>query len=263
MKKLDGKIAIVTGSAMGIGKGIATVLAKHGAHVILYDLNDKVFETAQAIEAAGGRASAYQLDITDREAVSRTTDDVAAKYGAVHILVNNAGVIKLAQFTEMSDDVRDFHFRVNINGVWNVTRAVLPYMKENKYGKIVNMSSVTGYMVADPGEVAYATSKSAIIGFTRSLAAEVAEHGITVNAICPGYIHTPMAEQIGSESNPEDPGSVIQGIASAIPLKRLGKPEEVGELAAFLASDESSYITGTQVVIDGGSTLPETASVGV
>ncbi|MGM1046343.1 MAG: SDR family oxidoreductase UcpA [Bacillota bacterium] len=263
MKKLDGKIAIVTGSAMGIGEGIARVLAKHGAHVMLFDRDDKVFESAKAIETEGFQAAGFKVDVTNFDEVKNTVAEVHARFGKIDVLVNNAGVIRLGNFPEMSNDTRDFHIQVNINGVWNVSKAVIPYMIEKKYGKIVNMSSVTGYMVADPGEVAYATTKSAIIGFTRSLAAEMAEHQINVNAICPGYIYTPMAQQIGKESNPDNPESVIEGIANAVPLKRLGKPEEVGELAAFLASDESSYITGTQVVIDGGSTLPETTSVGV
>ncbi len=125
------------------------------------------------------------------------------------------------------------------------------------------MSSVTGDIVADPLETAYATTKAALIGFTKSLAREVAEHNITVNAICPGYVSTPMAQSIAVQSNSENPDAVINGIADAVPLKRLAEPEEVGELAAFLGSDESSYITGTQIVIDGGSTLPETVSVGV
>lgn len=131
-------------------------------------------------------------------------------------------------------------------------------MIEKNYGKIMNMSSVTGTLVADEGETAYATTKAAIWGFTKALAREVAKHHITVNAICPGYIMTPMAEQIANELN-----TVIDGIASGVPLGRLGRIEEVGQLAGFLASDESSYITGTHIVIDGGSTLPETVSVGV
>jgi len=172
-------------------------------------------------------------------------------------------VIRLANFLDMSDEVRDFHFDVNVKGVWNCTKAILPNMIKNKYGKIVIMSSVTGPMVADEGETAYATTKAALWGFTKALAREVARDGITVNAICPGYILTPMVEQIAKESDPENPNSVIGGISGGVPLGRLGDIMEIGELAAFLASDESSYITGTQVVIDGGSTLPETVSVGV
>ena len=135
-------------------------------------------------------------------------------------------------------------------------------MKEQKYGRVVIMSSVTGYMVADPGEAGYAMSKAALIGLTKALAREFAQDGITVNAICPGYVDTPMVQGIALQSDADDPQSVKQGIAAATPLGRLADPEEIGDLAAFLGSDESRYITGTQIVIDGGSTLPETISVG-
>ena len=136
-------------------------------------------------------------------------------------------------------------------------------MIKNNYGKIVNLSSVTGPMVADSGEVAYATTKAALLGFTKSLAMEVVKNNICVNAIMPGYIHTPMVDGIAIDTNKEDPESVIKGIAAGIPMGRLGTIDELGELAAFLASDEASYITGQGIVIDGGSTLPETKSVGV
>ena len=136
-------------------------------------------------------------------------------------------------------------------------------MIKNKSGKIVVMSSVTGDMVADPGEAAYAMTKSALVGFTKAAARELAEYNITVNAICPGYVMTPLVEGMARQSCPEDPQSVIDGIASAVPLKRLANPEEIGELAAFLSCYESSYITGTQIVIDGGSTLPETSTMGI
>jgi NAD(P)-dependent dehydrogenase (short-subunit alcohol dehydrogenase family) len=190
-------------------------------------------------------------------------DAMIVELGRIDILCNNAGVVRLANFLDMSDGVRDFQFDVNIKGVWNCTKAVLPNMKKNKYGKIVIMSSVTGPMVADEGQTAYATTKAALWGFTKALAREVAAHGITVNAICPGYILTPMVEETARESNPTNPDAVIKGIAEGVPIGRLGNILEIGELAAFLASDESNYITGTQVVIDGGSTLPETISVGV
>ena len=262
MGKLDGKTAVVTGAAMGNGEGIARVLAKHGAHVALWDISEKVFETARAIAAEGYQASAYKVNVTNFEDCRKATDEIMAKQGGIEILCNNAGVIRLAGFLEMSDEIRDFHFDVNIKGVWNATKAVLPGMKEKKYGKIVIMSSVTGPMVADEGETAYATTKAALWGFTKALAREVAAENITVNAICPGYILTPMAEQIANESDPDNPDAVINGIAGGVPMGRLGSISEIGELAAFLASDESSYITGTQVVIDGGSTLPETVSVG-
>ena len=137
----------------------------------------------------------------------------------------------------------------------------MPFVS-NGGGAVVIMSSVTGDMVADPGEVAYATSKAALVGFTKSMAREVADKNIRVNAICPGYVLTPLVEGMAQQSDPEHPERAIKAIADAVPLKRLADPEEVGELAAFLGCKESSYITGTQIVIDGGSTLPETSSMG-
>ncbi|KMN44619.1 oxidoreductase UcpA [Bacillus cereus] len=263
MGKLDGKVAFVTGAAMGNGAGIAHVFAELGAKVLLVDISETVHDTAKEIVSKGLDAVSYVVDVANFDAVKEVAKDAYEKYEKIDILVNNAGVIRLANFLDMSDEMRDFQFQVNINGVWNFSKAVLPYMIEKNYGKIVNMSSVTGTLVADEGETAYATTKAAIWGFTKALAREVAKHRITVNAICPGYIMTPMAEQIANESDPNKPSNVIDGIASGVPLGRLGKIEEVGQLAGFLASDESSYITGTHIVIDGGSTLPETVSVGV
>ena len=263
MKKLSGKIAIVTGAAMGNGEGIARVMASHGAHVVLWDISDSVFETAKAMQREGFSTTPCKVDVTRFEDCRKAAEAVFQAHGRIDILCNNAGVARLASFLDMDDALRDFQFNVNIMGVWNSSKAVLPFMKEKKYGKIVNMSSVTGPMVVDEGMSAYATSKSAILGFTKALARDMAKYGINVNAICPGYILTPMVEHTAYESNPSDPQSVIAGIAAGIPLGRLGTPAEIGELAAFLASSEASYITGTQIVIDGGSTLPETMTVGV
>lgn len=263
MKKMDVKTAIVTGAAMGNGLGIAKVLAKHGAKTVLADISEQVFLAANDLKKQGLDVYAVKMDVTDRQNVNQAVEKIVNDFGKIDALINNAGVVRLANFTEMDDKTRDFQFKVNIEGVWNVSQAVVPHMIKQKYGRIVNLSSVTGTMVADAGETAYATTKAAILGFTKALAREVAPHQITVNAILPGYILTPMAEQIAEETNPNNPEDVIQGIAGGVPLGRLGKIEEVGELAAFLASDESSYITGTQIVIDGGSTLPETVSVGV
>ena len=162
----------------------------------------------------------------------------------------------------MDDELRDFHFDINIKGTWNVTKACLPYIK-NRKASIVNLSSVTGPLVADSGEVAYATTKAAVLGFTKSLAAELVTDDIRVNAIMPGYIRTPMVDGMAKESNSENPESVVDGIAAGIPMRRLGTIEELGELTAFLASNESSYITAQGIVIDGGSTLPETMTMGV
>ena len=259
--KLDGKIAIVTGGAMGNGLGIVKVFLKYGAKVSIFDYSDKIFETVENLKKEGYDVEGYKVDIRNTIQIKEAVNKVIEKYGQVDVLVNNAGVAKLTPFLETTDEIRDYHFDINIKGAWNMSKEVLPYMKDGS--AIVNLSSVTGTMVADTGEVAYATTKAALLGFTKGLAAEVVEKGIRVNAILPGYIMTPMVEGIAKDSNNQNPDSVVDGIAKGIPMKRLGTIEELGELAAFLASSEASYLTGQSYVIDGGSTLPETMSVGI
>ena len=259
--KLENKIAIVTGGAMGNGLGIVKVFLKYGAKVSIFDYSQKLNETVENLRKEGYEVDGYLVDIRDNKKIEEAVNKVIEKHNRIDILVNNAGVAKLTPFLETSDEIRDFHFDINIKGTWNMSKAVVPYMQEGS--SIVNLSSVTGTMVADTGEVAYATTKAAILGFTKGLAAEVVEKGIRVNAILPGYIMTPMVEGIAKDSNSNNPNSVVEGIAKGIPMKRLGTIEELGELAAFLASNESSYLTGQSYVIDGGSTLPETMSVGV
>ena len=258
--KLENKVAVVTGGAMGNGLGIVKVFLKYGAKVVILDYSDEIDKTISELNTEN--VSGYKVDIRDKEKVNECINKVIEKYGHIDVLVNNAGVCKLVKFEDMSDEERDFHFDINIIGTWNVTKACLPYMK-NRKGSIINLSSVTGPMVADSGEVAYATTKGAVLAFTKSLAAELVSDDIRVNAIMPGYIRTPMLDNMSKISCPEDPESVINGIAEAIPMKRMGRIEELGELAAFLASSESSYITAQGIVIDGGSTLPETMTMGV
>jgi len=262
--KLENKTAIITGGAMGIGKGIVEVYLKYGANVIVLDYNEALKNTLTELNTKyPSKINGYIVDISKKEVLEACLKEIEKSYNQIDIIVNNAGVCKLNTFENMSDEERDFHFNINIKGTWNVTKTFLPLLKKAQNGAIVNLSSVTGPMVADSGEVAYATTKAALIGFTKGLAAEVVTSNIRVNAIMPGYIHTPMVDGIAKESDSENPESVIRGIAAGIPMKRLGTIEELGELAAFLASDESSYITGQGIVIDGGSTLPETMSVGV
>lgn len=256
--KLENKVAIVTGGAMGNGLGIVKVFLKEGAKVAILDYDEKLKETLENLNSE--KVIGYNVDIRDVNKVNEIIKNINSKWGNIDILVNNAGVCRLKPFMEMTDELRDFHFDINIKGTWNVTKATLPYMEK---GSIINLSSVTGPMVADSGEVAYATTKAALIGFTKGLAAELANKNIRVNAIMPGYIMTPMVENMAKETNEENPKSVIDGIANAIPMKRLGTIEELGNLAAFLASEESSYITAQGIVIDGASTLPETMTMGV
>lgn len=260
--KLENKVAVVTGGAMGNGLGIVNVFLKYGAKVIILDYAEEIVSTLQKLKSEGKDVIGYKVDIRDKERVNAVINDVISKYGNIDVLVNNAGVCRLETFENMDDELRDFHFDINIKGTWNVTKSCLPYMK-NRKASIINLSSVTGPLVADSGEVAYATTKAAVLGFTKSLAAELVNDDIRVNAIMPGYIRTPMVDGMAKETNAENPESVVDGIAAGIPMKRLGTIEELGELAAFLASNESSYITAQGIVIDGGSTLPETMTMGV
>lgn len=263
MGKLDGKVAIITGASKGIGEGIAKVYAKYGAKCVLAARGYEVIKLGEKLKNEGYEAVGVQVDVSDYESIKKMVETAESIYGKADILVCNAGVCVLEDFLADNDfKNRDLHFDINIKGVWNTAKAVIPGMIKKGRGAIVVMSSVTGDMVADPGEVAYATSKAALVGFTKSMAREVADKNIRVNAICPGYVRTPLVEGMAKQSDPENPERAIQAIADAVPLGRLADPLEVGELAAFLGCDESSYITGTQIVIDGGSTLPETSSMG-
>ena len=260
MGVLKDKIAFITGSAMGNGEGIARVMAEKGATVILADVNDQVFETAKSI---GERAAAYKMDVSKYSEVKKTADDVIKRFGRLDILVNNAGISRMIVVDNMDDELRDLHYRVNMVGTWNCVKAFIPHMIERKYGRIINMSSVTGPRVVDPGMMGYAMSKGAISAFTRAIAMDVAKYNITSNAILPGYFLTPMVRHSAYETDPKNPQRVLDGIAAGVPLGRFGKPEEIGYLAAFLASDEAAYFTGQEFVIDGGAGLPETNSMGV
>ena len=259
--KLKDKVCVVTGGAMGNGLGIVKVFLKYGAKVSIIDYDKSVNDVVINLKNDGYNVIGFCADIRDKVSVDEAIKKTKEVFGNIDVLVNNAGVAKLETFEEMSDEVRDFHLDINIKGTWNVTKSALTCFNDN--GSIINLSSVTGPMVADVGECAYATTKAALIGFTKGLAMELVTRNIRVNAIMAGYIMTPMVNGIANDSNSDDPKSVIEGIRIGIPMKRLGSIEELGELAAFLASEESSYITGQGIVIDGGSTLPETMSVGV
>lgn len=184
--------------------------------------------------------------------------EVLSRFGRIDILVNNAGIYPRSNLVDMSDEFLRHMFDVNVFGMFRCARAVLPAMMGQRYGKIVNMSSVTGVMVGDAsgGQTAYAATKAAVSGFTTALALEVAQYGINVNCICPGHIDTPGGREQTSE--PGYPDRDVEALGPTIPMCRLGTPEEVGQLVAFLVSDESRYLTGTHIVIDGGNILQET-----
>ena len=264
MKLLEGKIALVTGAAMGNGLGIARVFAEKGAVVVMADMNEEVFASAERLKAETGndRVYPYIMDVSCRRQVREVVADYEKKIGGTDILVNNAGISLLTEIEDMDEELRDKHFDVNVMGPWNCVKAVLPGMMKRKYGRIVTISSVTGPRVCDPANIAYATTKAALLGFSKAIAIDTAPYNITSNAILPGYFLTPMVELTAVETDPDNPQRVLDEIVETVPVGRFGKPEEIGYLAAFLASDEAAYITGSEFTIDGGSTLPETISVG-
>lgn len=263
MAKLDGKVALITGAAVGLGEGISSAYAKYGAKLIMVDVSPEVEVTAEKLRKEyNAEIITVVADVVSRAQMEEAAQKGIEAFGEINVACCNAGVCRLAPFEEMDDATRDFHIDVNIKGVWNTCKAVIPYMLKQGGGNIVIASSVTGDIVADAGEAAYAMTKAALVGLTKCLAVEYADRNIRVNCSQLGYARTPMVEKMAMESNPENPEAAIAGIAAGVPMKRLAKPMEVGELFAFLGSEESSYLTGSQIVIDGGSTLPETMSMG-
>ncbi|QRN86082.1 SDR family oxidoreductase [Clostridia bacterium] len=256
-KKLDKRIAIVTGATKGNGLAGVMGLAKHGAKVYMVDSDISVHERAHELRKQGYCVNGILLDVCDQYAVKVVLNEMVHEEGRIDILLNSVRFITLKSFMELSNTERDALFDETIKGVWNCSRAVYPYMLEKDYGKIINMSFAPELKEVDNIEPSYAIAKAAIWGFTQALAYEAARYGINVNAICPGHILTPSLQQCVLKSNPINPNKEIEKLATSIPLGRLGSMEEIGELVAFLASDEASYLVGTQIFIDGGSTLAE------
>ncbi|MEM1711818.1 MAG: SDR family NAD(P)-dependent oxidoreductase [Nitrososphaerota archaeon] len=247
MLNLSDRVAIVTGAGQGIGREVFLQLAQAGAKVVLIDVSDKVFDVLREIRGFGGDGLAIKCDVSRWEDVQAAVNQVLDKFGRIDILVNNAGIYPFKPFTEMGEQDWDKVLDVNLKGVFNFTRAVLPRMIEQRRGKIINISSIAGSVVGFPNLVHYSASKAGIIGFTRALALETAQYGITVNAISPGPIETPGIGVLSKEA--------YEQVRRAIPLGRFGKPEEVAYLVLFLASDKSDFITGQNIVIDGGYTI--------
>ncbi len=242
---LSGKVALVTGSARGIGKAIASRFAAEGAFVVINDVGDEAVarETLAGIEAAGGKGAVSMFDVGDAARVDEAVKSIAAAQGRIDVLVNNAGITRDGLLMRMGDDDFDAVLRVNLKGTYLLSKAVGRLMVKQRGGRIVNVSSVVGLM-GNVGQANYAAAKAGIIGFTKSAAREFAPRGITVNAIAPGFITTPMTAKL--------PENVQAAFLAQIPLGRFGAPEEVAELAAFLASDGAAYITGQVVGINGG-----------
>jgi 3-oxoacyl-[acyl-carrier protein] reductase len=250
VKHLDGRVAIVTGAATGVGLGIAEVLAQERASVVVADLDAEAAErSAAALRDSGHDAWAVGVDVVDRGQMDAMATAVIAHYGRIDIVAANAGIYPPAPLATITDADWDRVMAINVKGAVHSVQACLPAMREQGYGRIVLTSSITGPLVAGPEMTAYAASKSAMLGLMRSAALELVDHGITVNAVQPGNVRTPGIEAFGK--------AFVDEMIAAIPMKRLAEPADVGWAVRFLASEEAGYITGQTIVIDGGQVLPE------
>jgi len=242
---LNDKVALITGSCRGIGKAVALEFAKAGATVIVNDVSPEASaqEVLKEIENLGGKSEFLQFNVTEADMVEEKIKYILEKYGRIDILVNNAGITRDSLFMRMKEEQWDEVFNVNIKGVFNCTKNVVRSMIKNRYGKIINVASVAGEM-GNPGQVNYASTKSGIIGFTKSLAKELGSKNINVNAVSPGFIVTNLTDVLPKETK--------EKYKELIPLARFGEPEDVAKAVLFLASDDSSYITGAILRINGG-----------
>ena len=243
MSKLEGQIAIVTGGSRGIGEGVCEVFCREGATVIIWDILDGS-DTVDRISKLGGNIIYQQVDVTSLKSVDQALNEIIKKYKKVEILINNAGIIRDKSFLKMSEAEWDDVINVNLKSLYIVTRSVIPYMKENGYGRIVSASSINGTAGAF-GQTNYCATKAGISGFTRALCKEVGKYGITANAVAPGFIKSVM-----TDSMPEE---VIKAGISMIPVGRIGTPEDMGQAYLFLASKEAGFINGITLHANGGA----------
>jgi 3-oxoacyl-[acyl-carrier protein] reductase len=242
--ELDGKTAVVTGGAQGIGRAIVLCLARLGSNVCAIDLKEEgVEELLAEVRALGRKALFVRADVAVAAEVERAAKTILESFGKVDILVNNAGITRDGLVLRMDENDWDSVVAVNLKGTFNCTKGFLREMVKHRYGRIINISSVIGFM-GNVGQSNYAASKAGIVGFTKSVAKEVASRGITVNAVAPGFIDTQMTRVLSEEAR--------KTLLSAIPMGRVGLPEDVANAVAFLASDSASYITGQTIHVNGG-----------
>ena len=243
---LSEKTAIVTGASQGLGKAVARTLAANGARVACVARSvEKLNQTVQQIQEAGGEAEAFACDVTDRENVDELVDQVVEQWEKLDILVNNAGITRDTLLPRMSDDEWDDVINTNLRGCFLFSRAASRYMMRARYGRIINMSSVSG-IIGNPGQTNYSASKAGLIGLTRSLSRELAGRKVTINAVAPGFIESEMTAALGD--------MIIEEAKKRIPARRLGTADDVAAAVLFLAGDAASYITGHVLTVDGGMT---------
>ncbi len=241
---LRGKRAIVTGAGSGIGRATALKLASCGAAVLINDLDEKgLGETLRVIEEGGGKAVPFVGDVSKAQEVELMVAKCLRELGGIEILVNNAGIARSALLVKLTEDQWDDVMAVNLKGVYLCTKAVAPHMVERQYGKIINISSIYGRIGAI-GDSNYSASKAGVIGFTKSVAKELAKYNINVNVVLPGMIDTPLLRGI--------PEKYLKKMLKEVPMRRIGRPEEIASVVAFLASDEASYINGAAIEVTGG-----------
>jgi 3-oxoacyl-[acyl-carrier protein] reductase len=245
---LDKKFAVVTGAARGIGLAIAATLADSGAHVAITDVKipDDIQNFVDMILAKGRKCAVYESDVSSASDVKTVVEKINAEFGRIDILVNNAGVTRDALLMRMSEDEWDLVMSVNLRGTFNMTKAVIRQMMGQRSGKIINIASVVG-MIGNAGQANYSASKAGIIGFTKSMAKELASRNIQVNAVAPGFVETEMTSKLTEAQR--------KAFLDYIPLKRAAKPEEVAGVVRFLASADADYITGQVICVDGGMVM--------
>jgi 3-oxoacyl-[acyl-carrier protein] reductase len=245
--RLKNKVSIITGSARGIGQSTALKFAREGGKVVVCDLTPELIEeTVATIRSGGGEAIGCLVDVRDMQSIRRMVDEVLSTFGRIDVLVNNAGIVKDAQLKNMTDEQFDLVIDINLKGVYNCTRAVVDTMLQQQSGVILSSSSIVG-LYGNFGQTNYAATKGAVISMTKTWAKELGRKGIRANAVCPGFVGTTILNSM--------PERVLRAMEEKVPLGRLGKPEEIADAFAFLASDEASYINGIVLEVGGGVTL--------